>query len=295
MATAKKSKGLGKGLNTMIPEKLPKVSQETSESPMMVTIDKVEPDREQPRKKFDEDALQDLAESEKQFGILQPLLVTKETDYYKIIAGERRWRAARIAGLKEVPIIVKELTDKEIAEIQLIENIQREDLNPIEVAEGYKLLIDKYDFTQDQLAERISKSRTAITNTLRLLKLDPRVREMIIDERLTQGHGRALLGVEDGDKQYELAMKIFDSNMNVREVEKMVKSLEKNKDGKKAKTKIDKKTEAIYQSLEENMKQILGTKVSIQAKDNKQGKLEIEYYSPEELDRIVNMIQTIRR
>ena len=300
MATAKKkSHGLGSGLNVLIPQNNPPKANSENENEaavdFMVPISKVEPDREQPRKFFNEDALQELAESIKQYGVFQPLLVQKEKDYYKIIAGERRWRAAKIAGLKEIPIIVKELSDQEIAEIQLIENIQREDLNPIEIAEGYRQLIDKYGFTQDELAEKISKSRTAITNTLRLLKLDERVRQMIVDELISTGHARAILSIEDSDKQYEFAQKIFDEKMSVRDVEKAIKNMQKDPKVKKDNQKIDKKTEAIYHSLEENMKQIMGTKVTIQAKNGNQGKVEIEYYSQDELDRIVNMIRTIHK
>ena len=300
MATAKKkSHGLGSGLNVLIPQNNPPKANSENENEavvdFMVPISKVEPDREQPRKFFNEDALQELAESIKQYGVFQPLLVQKEKDYYKIIAGERRWRAAKIAGLKEIPVIVKELSDQEIAEIQLIENIQREDLNPIEIAEGYRQLIDKYGFTQDELAEKISKSRTAITNTLRLLKLDERVRQMIVDELISTGHARAILSIEDSDKQYELAQKIFDEKMSVRDVEKAIKNMQKDPKVKKDNQKVDKKTEAIYHSLEENMKQIMGTKVTIQAKNGNQGKVEIEYYSQDELDRIVNMIRTIHK
>ena len=300
MATAKKkSHGLGSGLNVLIPQNNPPKANSENENEaavdFMVPISKVEPDREQPRKFFNEDALQELAESIKQYGVFQPLLVQKEKDYYKIIAGERRWRAAKIAGLKEIPVIVKELSDQEIAEIQLIENIQREDLNPIEIAEGYRQLIDKYGFTQDELAEKISKSRTAITNTLRLLKLDERVRQMIVDELISTGHARAILSIEDSDKQYEFAQKVLDEKMSVRDVEKAIKNMQKDPKVKKDNQKIDKKTEAIYHSLEENMKQIMGTKVTIQAKNGNQGKVEIEYYSQDELDRIVNMIRTIHK
>ena len=300
MATAKKkSHGLGSGLNVLIPQNNPPKANSENENEaavdFMVPISKVEPDREQPRKFFNEDALQELAESIKQYGVFQPLLVQKEKDYYKIIAGERRWRAAKIAGLKEIPVIVKELSDQEIAEIQLIENIQREDLNPIEIAEGYRQLIDKYGFTQDELAEKISKSRTAITNTLRILKLDERVGQMIVDELISTGHAREILSIEDSDKKYEFAQKIFDEKMSVRDVEKAIKNMQKDPKVKKDNQKIDKKTEAIYHSLEENMKQIMGTKVTIQAKNGNQGKVEIEYYSQDELDRIVNMIRTIHK
>ncbi len=298
----KKSRGLGSGLNVLIPQNNPPKEEskttapaETDVAPLMIPIKDVEPDRNQPRKNFNEDALQELADSIKQIGIFQPILVKKEDDYYKIIAGERRWRAAKIAGLKEIPVIIKELSEQEIDEIQLLENIQREDLNPIEIAEGYKQLIDKYSFTQDELAERLGKSRTAITNTLRLLKLDERVRQMIIDELLTTGHARAILSIEDNEKQYDFAQKIFDEKMTVREVEKAIKNMQKDPSTKTSAPKIDKKTQAIYQDLEENLKQILGTKVVINPKDAKTGKVEIEYYSQDELDRIVNMMRTVQK
>ena len=244
----------------------------------MMNITKVEPNREQPRKKFDEDALLELAESIKQYGVLQPLLVQEREDYYEIVAGERRWRAAKIAGIKEIPVIIKKLTRQEIMEISLIENIQREDLNPIEEA------------------ERVSKSRTAVTNAMRLLKLNEKVQQMVIDEMLTTGHARALLGIEDQEQQYIIAQKIFDEKLSVRDTEKLVKSLQNEKKKKKEeKEKIDPKLEAVYHDLEEQMKGILGTKVCINHKDAKKGKLEIEYYSQDELDRIIDMIRTIQK
>lgn len=259
-------------------------------------INKVEPNRDQPRKKFDEDALLELAESIKQFGILQPLLVQKRDNYYEIIAGERRWRAAKLAKLKEVPVIVKQLTEQEIMEISLIENIQREDLNPIEEALAYKRLLNEFNLKQDEVAERVSKSRTAVTNSMRLLKLDDRVQQMVIDEMLTTGHARAILGIEDADKQYEAAQKIFDEKLSVRDTEKLVKNLQNEKNSpKEDKQKLDPKLEAIYKDLEEQMKVILGTKVAINPKDDKRGKLEIEYYSQDELDRIIDMLRTVQK
>jgi ParB family chromosome partitioning protein len=261
----------------------------------MMDINKVEPNRDQPRKKFDEDALLELSESIKQFGVLQPLLVQKREDYYEIIAGERRWRAAKQAGIKEVPVIIKQLTEQEIMEISLIENIQREDLNPIEEAQAYKRLLTEFNLKQDEVAERVSKSRTAVTNAMRLLKLDDRVQQMVIDEMLSTGHARALLGIENQEKQYETAQKIFDEKLSVRDTEKLVKNLQnEKKEAPSAEKKIDPQMEAIYKDLEEQMKRILGTKVAINPKNEKSGKLEIEYYSQDELDRIIDLLRTIQ-
>ncbi len=297
MPAKKKSRGLGNGLNELIPQKIKEVENTTVSyekgTEILVPISKVEPDRNQPRKNFNEDALLELSESIKQYGIFQPLLVQEKDDYFQIIAGERRWRAAKMAGVKEIPVIVRTLTEREIAEIQLLENIQREDLNPIEIAEGYKELIEKYDMTQDELAERVSKSRTAITNALRLLKLDERVRKMVIDEMISTGHARAILGITDLDKQYEFAQRVFDEKLSVREVEREVKKINSDKKNNAKPEKIDKQTEIIYQNLEEQMKQKMGTKVLINPKKNGKGKIEIEYYSNEELNRIVELINGI--
>lgn len=297
MPAKKKSRGLGNGLNELIPQKIKEVENTTVSyekgTEIVVPISKVEPDRNQPRKNFNEDALLELSESIKQYGIFQPLLVQEKDDYFQIIAGERRWRAAKMAGVKEIPVIVRALTEREIAEIQLLENIQREDLNPIEIAEGYKELIEKYDMTQDELAERVSKSRTAITNALRLLKLDERVRKMVIDEMISTGHARAILGITDLDKQYEFAQRVFDEKLSVREVEREVKKINSDKKNNAKPEKIDKQTEIIYQNLEEQMKQKMGTKVLINPKKNGKGKIEIEYYSNEELNRIVELINGI--
>ncbi|MDY5704001.1 MAG: ParB/RepB/Spo0J family partition protein [Lachnospiraceae bacterium] len=297
MPAKKKSRGLGNGLNELIPQKIKEVENTTVSyekgSEIVVPISKVEPDRNQPRKNFNEDALLELSESIKQYGIFQPLLVQEKDDYFQIIAGERRWRAAKMAGVKEIPVIVRTLTEREIAEIQLLENIQREDLNPIEIAEGYKELIEKYDMTQDELAERVSKSRTAITNALRLLKLDERVRKMVIDEMISTGHARAILGITDLDKQYEFAQRVFDEKLSVREVEREVKKINSDKKNNAKPEKIDKQTEIIYQNLEEQMKQKMGTKVLINPKKNGKGKIEIEYYSNEELNRIVELINGV--
>ena len=257
----------------------------------MVKINQVEPNRDQPRKDFDEDALVELADSIKQFGILQPLIVQKKKDYYEIIAGERRWRAAKIAGVKEVPVIVKEFTDQEVVEISLIENIQRENLNPIEEAMAYKRLLEEFNLKQDEVAERVSKSRTAVTNSMRLLKLSERVQQMIVDDMISTGHARALLAIDDEEQQYILANKIFDEKLSVRETEKLVKAL---KNPKKEIKKPKPEHMFVYNNIEEQMKNIIGTKVSVNPKANGKGKIEIEYYSEQELERIYDLIMTIQ-
>ena len=296
-------KGLGKGLDSLITNKVEKPAEpsveikvDSANGAVLMNINKVEPNREQPRKKFDEDALLELSESIKQFGVLQPLLVTERDDYFEIIAGERRWRAAKMAGIKEVPVIVKKLTEQEIMEISLIENIQREDLNPIEEAQAYKRLLTEFNLKQDEVAERVSKSRTAVTNAMRLLKLNEKVQQMLIDDMLTTGHARALLAIEDQDKQYEAAQKIFDEKLSVRDTEKLVKNIQNEKpDAPVSVNKIDPQLLAVYRDLEEQMKSVLGTKVYINPKDEKKGKLEIEYYSQDELDRIIDLLRTVVR
>ena len=257
----------------------------------MVKINEVEPNREQPRKDFDEDSLMELADSIKQFGILQPLIVQKKKDYYEIIAGERRWRAAKLAGIKEVPIIVKNYTDQEIVEISLIENIQRENLNPIEEAMAYKRLLEEFNLKQDEVAERVSKSRTAVTNSMRLLKLSSRVQQMIVDDMISTGHARALLAIDDEEQQYMLANKIFDEKLSVRETEKLVKAL---KNPKKEVKKVKQERMFVYNDLADHMKNIIGTKVSVNPKANGKGKIEIEYYSEDELERIYDLIMSIQ-
>lgn len=298
---AAKGRGLGKGLDALIPgaQAPKKVKEGVTEVPeekgaeQLVKITKVEPNREQPRKNFDEDALQELADSIKQFGLLQPILVQDRKTYYEIIAGERRWRAAKLAGLKEVPVIIKSFTEQEIVEIALIENIQREDLNPIEEALAYKRLLTEFDLTQDEVAERVSKSRTTVTNSMRLLKLDERVQQMIIDDMITTGHARALIGIENKNAQYDLAQKIFDEKLNVREVEKLVKNIQSPKPKKEPKT-VNESLELVYRDIEEKLKQSLGTKVSIQSKENGAGKMEIEFFSHEELERITEFFMKIK-
>lgn len=290
---AAKGRGLGKGLDSLIPtieqpKKTSKTENEAVENVLNIT--KVEPNREQPRKKFDEDALMELADSIKQYGVLEPILVQPRGDYYEIISGERRWRAAKIAGLKEIPVVIKNLTDQEIAEISLIENIQREDLNPIEEALAYKRLLEEFHLKQDELAEKVSKSRTAVTNSMRLLKLTDEVQQMVVDDMISTGHARALLGVEDGETQYNLAQRIFDEKLSVREVEKMVKNIGKPVKEKKAK-KIDESMQVIYSNISEKLKSKFGTKVNIIPKEDGSGKIEIEFYSHEELDRIMDVME----
>ncbi len=299
---AVKNKGLGRGLDKLIQEnknvkssKSVKPNESDPESKtgeVMVKINNVEPNREQPRKNFEEDALLELADSIKQMGILQPLLVRKKDDYYEIIAGERRWRAAKIAGLKEVPVIIKEYTEQEILEIGLIENIQRENLNPIEEALAYKKLLEEFNLKQDEVAERVSKSRTAVTNSMRLLKLNEKVQQMIIDDMITTGHARALLAIDDMEQQYILANKIFDEKLSVRETEKLIKDI---KNPKKTKEKKPVENEFLYKDLANKMKDVMGTKVNISTRGNGRGKIEIEYYSDKELERMFDMIMSIRR
>ncbi len=290
-------KGLGgKGLDSVIADKIGSSEGTDGEKQeVLVSISKVEPNKEQPRKNFDEDALLELSESIRQFGVLQPLLVQDKKDYYEIIAGERRWRAAKLAGLKQVPIIVKDLTEQEVVEIALIENIQRENLNPIEEAVAYKRLLNEFNMKQDEIAERVSKSRTAVTNSMRLLKLNEKVQQMVIDDMISTGHARALLAISDEEKQYNLAQKIFDEKLSVREVEKMVKKLQKQKAAPQKDNSELERLSVVYQEVEENMKMILGTKVTINQKDTMKGKIEIEYYSPQELDRIYELLQSINK
>ena len=291
------ARGLGKGLDALIPSsigtdnstKSKQQKPEKQEGETIVNITKVEPNREQPRKNFDEDALEELAESIKQFGLLQPILVQDRNTYYEIIAGERRWRAAKKAGLKEVPVIIKNLTEQEIVEISLIENIQREDLNPIEEAQAYKRLLTEFNLKQDEVADRVSKSRTAVTNSMRLLKLCEEVQQMIINDMISTGHARALITIEDPEQQYMIAQKVFDEKLSVREVEKLVKDLNKPIKVKKA-VETDKSLEIVYQDMEEKLKQKLSTKVAISPKGNGSGKIEIEFYSHEDLDKLFDLL-----
>ena len=312
---AAKRGGLGKGLDSLIPanknvkpaenkntEKVvaaePKVVEKVVEkivekvvpADQMLKLSKIEPNREQPRKHFEEDALLELADSIKKFGIIQPLVVQKKDDYYEIIAGERRWRAAKLAGLKEVPVIIKEFTKQEAVEISLIENIQRENLNPIEEAYAYERLLTEFNLTQDEVAERVSKSRTAVTNSMRLIKLSQKVKQMVIDEMISAGHARALLAIENPEEQYTLAMRIFDEKLSVREVEKIIRLLKENKPAKEKKIV---ENDFIYRDLEEKIKSVMGTKVNISHKAKGKGKIEIEYYSDKELERIFDLLMSV--
>lgn len=288
-----KKRGLGQGLSALISDDLEeKIAEKNTSGIKKIKTTQVEPNREQPRKVFDEDALGELADSIKQFGIIQPIIVTKKDTYYEIIAGERRWRAAKIAGLKEVPVIIKSFSEVETLEVSLIENIQRENLNSIEEAIAYQRLIDEFNLKQDEIAEKVSKSRSAVTNTLRLLNLDKRVQQMIVDEMISSGHARTLLSIPDKNIQYEIAMKIFDEKLSVRETEKYIKNY--NKPKSKVKKEINMEIAEIYKKLENDIKEILGTKVTINKKNNKLGKIEIEYYSNEDLDRIIELLHSIK-
>jgi len=291
------ARGLGKGLDSLIPnavgeakakkEASKEKAEEKTTQETMVKITMVEPNRKQPRKNFDEDALLELSDSIKQFGVIQPIVVQDRKDHYEIIAGERRWRAAKLAGIKEVPVIIKNYTEREIVEISLIENIQREDLNPIEEAQAYKRLLTEFNLKQDEVAERVSKSRTAVTNSMRLLKLSEEVQQMVINDMLSTGHARALLAVESPEEQYMLAQKVFDEKLSVRDVEKLVKNIHK---PAKVKKPDNKALSLIYQDIEEKLKQVLSTKVSVIAKEEGAGKIEVEFYNHEDLERLMEII-----
>jgi ParB family chromosome partitioning protein len=300
-------RGLGRGLSNLIPtdDTTEDVSSKTSKQQKTSTvaktevvkkveqtlnINRIEPNKNQPRKEFNEDALQELADSIKQFGVIEPLVVVKRKGYYELIAGERRWRAARLAGLKEVPVVIKDYDDQQIVEIALIENIQREDLNPIEEAHAYERLIQEFNLTQDEVAERVSKSRTTVTNALRLLKLTEKVQQMLIDDMLSTGHVRALITITDPQLQYETAMYIFDKKLSVRETESYVKKLLNKKPKEKTSEKEDPELSFLYKAIENRLKESLGTKTTIKAKTKDSGKIEIEYYSQEDLERITQLL-----
>ena len=297
-------RGLGQGLDNLIPDiglsdervekKKEKVEENVSRE-TLIPINDIEPNRAQPRTRFDEDALQELADSIKQYGIIEPIVVQKKGKRFEIIAGERRWRAARIAGLKKVPVVIKEYSEDEIFTIALIENIQRQDLNPIEEAVAYQKLIQELNLKQDEVAEKVSKSRTAITNSMRLLKLDPRVQQMLIDEMISEGHGRALIPITNGEEQFTMAMRVFDEKLSVRETEKLVKKYQEEKasEGVTEEKPAEKDDSFIYKEIEEKLKKVLGTKVEIKKKSNNAGKIEIEYYSIDELERIIEMMESI--
>ena len=300
-------RGLGRGLSNLIPtadtteDVSPKASKQTKTGAVTKTevvkkveqtlnINRIEPNKNQPRKEFNEDALQELADSIKQFGVIEPLVVVKRKGYYELIAGERRWRAARLAGLKEVPVVIKDYDDQQIVEIALIENIQREDLNPIEEAHAYERLIQEFNLTQDEVAERVSKSRTTVTNALRLLKLTEKVQQMLIDDMLSTGHVRALITITEPQLQYETAMYIFDKKLSVRETESYVKKLLNKKPKEKTSEKEDPELSFLYKAIENRLKESLGTKTTIKAKTKDSGKIEIEYYSQEDLERITQLL-----
>ncbi len=298
MTTAKR--GLGKGLDSMIPERVEKANPEPVEEhgdvsrETLININEIEPNKGQPRKNFDEDAIQELADSIKQYGVIQPLILQKNDKYYVIIAGERRWRAAKLAGLKKIPAIIKNYSPQEIIEIALIENLQREDLNPIEEAIAFQNLIKEFNLKQDEVAERVSKSRVAVTNSMRLLKLDSKVQQMLIDGMISSGHARTLLAIENPEIQYQVAMKVFDEKLSVRETEKLVKNILKETENTKKEIAVTKEDSFIYRDLEERIKKIIGTKVCIRKKANNNGKIEIEYYSTEELERIIELFESIK-
>ncbi len=297
--------GLGKGLNSLIPTDEESVSKKgtrktastpkaevktiTKEVERTLKISQIEPNKNQPRKNFDEDALSELADSIKQFGVIQPLVVVKRKGYYELIAGERRWRAARLAGLTEVPVVIKDYDDRQVVEIALIENIQREDLNPIEEALAYDRLIKEFDLKQDEVAERVSKSRTTVTNSLRLLKLSDKVQQMLIEDMLSTGHVRALIPITDPDLQYETAEYVFDKKLSVRETESYVKRVLSGKTKRTEKQEEDPYS-FLYKDIEERLKSALGTKASIKAKSANKGKIEIEYYSQDDLERITQLL-----
>lgn len=300
-------RGLGRGLSNLIPtddtteDVSPKASKQTKTGAVTKTevvkkveqtlnINRIEPNKNQPRKEFNEDALQELADSIKQFGVIEPLVVVKRKGYYELIAGERRWRAARLAGLKEVPVVIKDYDDQQIVEIALIENIQREDLNPIEEAHAYERLIQEFNLTRDEVAERVSKSRTTVTNALRLLKLTEKVQQMLIDDMLSTGHVRALITITEPQLQYETAMYIFDKKLSVRETESYVKKLLNKKPKEKTSEKEDPELSFLYKAIENRLKESLGTKTTIKAKTKDSGKIEIEYYSQEDLERITQLL-----
>lgn len=291
MAKPKRS-GLGKGLDSLIPEIIDSKEEYTEEDGVAsIKITRIEPNRSQPRKEFDRESLEELAESVKQYGILQPLLVQKRDDYYEIIAGERRWRAAKLAGIKEVPVIIRDYSEQEIVEISLIENIQREDLNPIEEALAYKRLIDEYYLKQEEIALRVSKSRTAITNTMRLLKLSDMVKQMLVNDEITSGHARALLALSEVDLQDKIALEIAENDLSVRETEALIKKIQK-----PSAQKIDtgKENEFIYEDIEKKIENIVGTKVNLNRKKTGKGRIEIEFYSEDELDRIFDLLMSIK-
>ena len=278
---------LGKGLSALIPEEPEDLRDKNND--MLISINKIKSDEEQPRKLFDSEKIAELAESIKTHGIIQPLILRKYMeDQYIIVAGERRWRAAKMAGLKEIPAVIMELSDRDILEISLIENIQRQDLNPIEEALAYRKLLNDFKITQEELSKRIGKSRAAIANTMRLTSLDERVQQYIIESILTEGHGRVLLAISDKQKQYELAQQVIDEKLSVRELERLIKKVNDEEEKDNSNENIN-ELNPYYKEIKNQLQNYFGTKVSISNKKNK-GKIEIEYYSEEDLQRILDIM-----
>ncbi len=288
--------GLGKGLDALFPSNVDintlggDVSHETSEKIIEMKINDIEPNVNQPRKNFDDEKIDDLAASIAEHGVLQPIIVAKKDDYYQIIAGERRWRASKKAGLKTIPAIVRDYDEKKIREIALIENIQRQDLNAIETAKAIKELMEEHALTQEELAKTLGKSRSAIANTLRILNLDERVQEMVQEGKLTEGHARTLASIESPQKQYKLAMDIINLDLSVRDAEELTKE-EKAATKKKSPKKETSKLEIIYKDIENRLKKALETKVSFRPMTKSRGKIIIEYYTSEELERILEILE----
>ena len=308
---AKAKPGLGRGIDSLIPDNGTKTKKSTStktkevvkevvkevikEVPAetMLKVSDIEPNREQPRKVFKQEALEELADSIKQHGIVQPLVVQKKDGYYEIIAGERRWRAAKLAKIKEVPVIIKDYSPQEIMEIALIENIQRQDLNPIEEAMAYKRLIDEYDLLQDEVAKKVSKSRSAVTNSMRLLKLPEKLQDMLVNEEISMGHARALLSIEDTEIQIKVAQEIADKKLSVRDTEKLVKALANPK--KTPEKIVNVEEDVVYERIQSRLEGITGSKVKINRKSGNKGKIEIEYYSNDDLERLLELFEGIQR
>lgn len=295
-------KPVEKIVEKIVEKPVEKIVEKVVEKPVEKIIEKpveqtlklnlIEPNSEQPRKNFDEESLQELADSIKQYGILQPLIVQKKGNHYEIIAGERRWRAAKLAGITDVPVLIREYDKQQTMEIALIENVQRADLNPIEEAQAFQQLIQEFHLTQEEIANRVSKNRATITNSMRLLKLDVRVQDMLADGKISSGHARALLGLEEGERQYQVAVKITEEKLSVRDVEKLVKMM--NRPPKEKKPEKGPDIDLIYRQVEDKLKSIMGTKVVINQKDKNKGRIEIEYYSQEELERLIELMESLR-
>lgn len=285
----------GKGLDALFDSEIKSVSHQVSKDTVqLIDINKIEPNRLQPRKQFEENALEELAESIKQYGVIQPVVVKAVEDYYELIAGERRWRASKIAGIKKIPAIIKEYDSEKIFEIALVENLQREDLNPMEEAAGYKKISEDFGLNQEEIAKRVGKSRSAVANAMRLLNLDERVQNFVKEGKISSGHARALLAVEDKDMQFEMAERIIEDDLSVRNTEAMVKLYVSKKEETKeeVKQKPSKFNTAVFAEAADRLKNVLGTKVKLTSKQNK-GKIEIEFYSDDDLDRLLGLINKI--